>query len=64
MPKPINSYKFNVAKETNFHELIRLGIEVCKYPGKINWKTLAKFKRDIKNQVDYFEIPQDLYNDV
>lgn len=58
------SYKFDVKKETNFHEIVRLGIEICNYPGKINWKSLAKIKKDIKNRADYYEIPDNVYENV
>ena len=58
------AYRFVTKTETNFHEIIRLGVAVCNYPGKLNFHGLAKIKKSIKDNPDYFTIPEDAYNDV
>ena len=64
MSRQVKSYRFDVKKESNFHEIIRLGRDICLYPNQINARSLKKLKDNIKQNVDYFDIPPEVYNNI
>ena len=54
------SLRFETGKETNFFEILQLGLLYAHYPKKINWKSIKKFKEVILSQQKTFNIPPEI----
>jgi hypothetical protein len=54
------SLRFDTENETNFFQILQLGLLYAHYPKKINWKIIRRFKEVISTSQKTFNIPHEL----